>query len=69
MWNGGGKETDRDTGPSTFFMKLEPPSWTQLVHTGMLMWGVVRANGGIPPWGSMKERAMPSLYSECFFMN
>ena len=35
---------------------------------GMVMRGVIRADGGVPPWGSLKERAMSSLCSERFFM-
>ena len=35
----------------------------------MGMWGVIRAEGGVPPWGSVKKRTMSSLCSERFIMN
>ena len=35
----------------------------------MVMWGVIRADGGVPPWGSVKERAVSLLCSGRFFMN
>ena len=35
---------------------------------GMIMWGVRRADGGLPPWGSVKERAMSSLCPEIFYI-
>ena len=41
----------------------------QVMDMGIIMWGVIRADGGVSPWGSVKERAMPSLCSERFFMN
>ena len=33
----------------------------------MFVWEVIRADGGLPPWGS-KERAMSSLCTEAFYM-
>ena len=32
------------------------------------MWGAIRADGGLPPWGSGKEQAMSSLCPETFYM-
>ena len=57
------------TEHSSFFREPEPASWTQVTDMGMIMWGVIRADGGLPPWGSMKERAMPSLCPETFYMS
>ena len=34
----------------------------------MVLWGIIRADGGLPPWGSVKERAMSSLRPENSYM-
>ena len=68
-WKWGETGADRGTGPSSYFREPEPSSWAQVVDMGMVMWGIVRADGGVPPWGSVKERAMSSLCSKRFFMN
>ena len=60
---------DGGPGPSSYFREPEPSSWAQMMDMGMVMWGVIRADGGVPPWGSVKERAMSSVCSERFFMN
>ena len=49
-------------------MEPEPSLWTQTTDVGNRMWGVVREDDGIPSWGSMKERAMVSLFGERFSM-
>ena len=58
---------DSDVMPSSFFREPELPSWTQVTDTGMIMWGGIRADGGLPSWGSVKERAMSSLCPEIFY--
>ena len=35
---------------------------------GMVLWGVIRADGGLPPWGSVKDRAMSPLCPEFFYV-
>ena len=57
-----------DTEPSSFFREPEPASWTQVTDMGMIMWGMIRADGGLPPWASGKEQAMSSPYPETFYM-
>ena len=68
-WKRGETGADGGPGPSSYFREPEPSSWAQVMDMGMVMWGVIRADGGVPPWGSVKERAMSSLCSERFFMN
>ena len=68
-WKWGESGADMGTGPSSYFRQPEPSSWAQVMDMGMVMWGVIRADGGVQPWGLVKERAMSSLCSELFFMN
>ena len=58
-----------ETEPSSVFREPEPASWTRVTDMGMIMWGVLRADGGLTPWGSVKERAMSSLCPETFYMS
>ena len=66
-WKWGGSKTDRDSGPGSFIRESEPSPLTQAMDMLVIMRGVIRADGGILPCGSVKERAMSSLYSERFF--
>ena len=34
----------------------------------MVLWGIIRSDGGLPPWGSVKERVISSLRPEYFYM-
>ena len=68
-WKWGEKRADRGTETSSQFREPEPSSWAKVMDMGMVMWGVIRADGRVPPWGSMKGRAMSSLCSGLFFMN
>lgn len=54
---GGREGAERQTGtrPSSLFRLPEPSSLAQVMDTGIIVWGVIRADGGIPPWGSVKE--------------
>ena len=57
---------DSDTEPNRFFREPEPASWTQVTDMGKVMWGVI--DGGLPPWVSVKERAMSLRCPEFVFM-
>ena len=59
---------DSDTESSSFFGETDSALWTQVTHMGMIISGVLRADGGLPPWGSLKERAMSSLCPEVIYL-
>ena len=66
--NSGGGGVYGDTEHSSFFKEPGPTSWVHMADMGMIMWGVIRADGGSPRWGSMKEWGMSSLCPRLFFM-
>ena len=54
-------EVESETEHRRFFHEPELASWTHVTDMGRIMWGVIRADGGLPQWDSVKERAMSSL--------
>lgn len=65
---GGDWKVDNDANPKLFFTEPEPASWTQVTDMEMIMRGELRADGGVPPWVSVKERAMPSPCPESIYI-
>lgn len=61
-------EVDSDMEPSSFFKRPEPALWTQMMDMGMIMWGVIRPDGSLLPWGSVKEWVTESLCLGLIFM-
>ena len=62
-------EVDSDTEPSSVFKEPKPASWMQTMDMGMIMQGVIQANGGLSPCSSVTERAKSSLCPELFLMS
>ena len=65
---GEGREAGKDAGLSRVFKEPESSPCTQVLNMGIIMWGVIRADGDMLPWASVKNRGMPSLCIERFFI-
>lgn len=78
-WGGRGKtcfrrwgrygEVDGDTKHGSIFKDPEPASWMHVTDIGMIVWQEIRTDGGLPPWGSVKEQAMSLLCHRLLFMS
>ena len=68
-WKWGDRGDVRGTGPSRYFGGPEPSSVAQVSDMGIVMLGVTREDGGVPPLGSVKQRAKYFLCDERLIMN